>query len=267
MQITTDILYPALGTALPNMHNVRFPKIQGALGHVYFVDQDKKQYVVKFNPQHLVLKNVQVANIFQEHNIPAPASRACARYDTWMEVYPQIQGRTLFERIGDGLPSDKVREIYQEILTHFAKMEDINFQKLSHLECRHFHQVARYNVSDTNNAVTARIIQGLVRVLNIGKKQDTGLYHAGITPKNVILSPDDRFAGFIDLDEAAICNKNYAFGSMATKYAQLGYDIRELFDYYERLTGKKLDRRRISAMADLNNIGKCILGKTARRSR
>ena len=94
---------------------------------------------------------------------------------------------------------------------------------------------------------------------NYGNPKDIAIFHSDITPKNTVVSTDGHLVGFLDLDSAAISNINYAFGTMAAKYQQLGFNISELYDYFEGISDTKLNRTRINALANINNIAKKML--------
>jgi hypothetical protein len=48
---------------------------------------------------------------------------------------------------------------------------------------------------------------------------------------------------------------------MAAKYQQMGFDISELCDYFEKISNIKLNRTRISTIANANSFAKKMLWK------
>ena len=96
-------------------------------------------------------------------------------------------------------------------------------------------------------------------IVGIYNSDDYGIYHCGMTPKNVILDSDKKFHALLDLDEIAIADRNYAFAMMAAKYQKSGHNIMDLIQYYEEQTGIKLDHKKIKRIVETVNIGKHIL--------
>ena len=260
--MTTNIeksYHNAILAFYPDAINLRQPTIRGTQQNVIFADTASGTRVFKFSNAETVYKNRYISQLFLKHSIPVPDVTARKYNGLYFEDYPQLAGHTLYEHIGKGMEPAKVQQIYREILNYFAKMDSIPPNALYNFSNKDIHIISRNHIAGVNNKTLAQICMVAVYLLNIGNKSDKGIYHSDITAKNVIVSPDGHLIGFLDLDTIGVGDKNYAFGAMAIKYQQLGLDITELFDYYERISGKKLNRRRILAMAHINNFGKKIL--------
>lgn len=247
--------------------NIREPRIRGSQRNVLFADTPDGARVFKFSSPELVVKDEKISNQYKMAGIPVPNITSHQYRGLSFEEYPIIPGRTLYEAIGDGIGADDIRRIYRQILDNFAKMARVRAGSLPHENINLAHYVARENVSTANNRTLGNVIWMLVYLMNLGADKNIGLFHFDITPKNVIISDDGHLAGFIDIETVGICNKNFAFGMMAAKYQQLGFDINELVDYYENITGDKLNRTRIATISNLSNAGKAFLWKNAQRKR
>lgn len=257
--------FSAIRSVIPYAYDIKSPKVRGNLNSVFIAQTQEETYICKFNHKHLAEKNAAASKMMIAHGIPVPKISIHSYRGSWFEIYRMIPGQTLYEHVGAGLPADKIRKIYDDILKYFARMSKINPSPLYKLECKYTHQVAKTNVADANNALLAQIVSGGVRLMNVGRTRNHGVYHTGITPKNVIISPDGNFAGFVDLDEVAICDIHYAFGTMASKYQQLGGNINDLITQYETISNQTLNRDRITAMVNINNFGKRMLWANARK--
>lgn len=258
---------PIIKKAFPEVYGIRFPNVRGALNSVIIANTDDGEYVCKFNHRDLAIKNMEVGHIFNDNGIKVPEIKVYSYNNQCFEAYKIIPGKTLFEHIGYGLSEEKTKAVFRELLGQFAKMSKINPDLVFSQKYKHTYQVAKTNIADVNNRVLGFMFGGAVRLINKSTKESQGLYHCGITPKNVILDNNGNFVSLVDLDEIAIADKSYAFGAMATKYQQLGFDITELLDLYENTTKQKLDRNRIQFMANLNNLGKRVLWKQAHSGR
>lgn len=260
-------VYNVVNNLFFNANNICRPKILGSQQNVYFLDNANDTFAFKFSTRELVQKNAHVSQIFHSAGIPVPIISPMEHDGTWFEMYKHIPGKTLYELVGENMDSDKIRTAYHDITHAFAKMTNLGLHSLPQIKYNYVYKVARKNITVANNAVIGAVFGQLVRALNQGQHKDSGLYHACMTPKNLVVSDDGHLRAILDIDEAAICNKNYAFAMMASKYRQLGFDERELMEYYENISGDKLNHRRISAMINMTDFGKHLLWKNARHIR
>ncbi len=239
--------------------HIERPEVSGSQNNVFFVDTNDGRFVVKFNYQPLVMKNMVVSRLFEERGIPAPKIHVGNIDGQWYETYPMVQGQTLHQAIGKGMTRSCIKQAYNDILIYFSQMDGIPATALKDQQCRYVHQVAEYNIRNANGGAVAKIFTPLVRMLNAGREKDIGIYHFDITPKNVIVSERGEFQTFIDLDSVALCNRNFALGALAAKYQMLGMSTKYLYDINDALSDRHADRGRINAMLRLNNMGKCLL--------
>lgn len=262
-----DIFRRAILDRYPNAQNLRVPDVCGTKNNVIFADVGSKTYVFKFGDPVIIRKNAYISQIYRESKIPVPHIKACQYKNVYFEEYEMLAGKTLFEAVRDGMSGDKIKQIYREILDNMAKMRNVSPHLLDNHPYKNVHVVAREHVAGVNNATLGKICMALVYMLNCGAKKDNAIFHSDITPKNTVVSDDGHLVGFLDIDSVAVGNINYMFGAMAIKYQQLGLDITELFDYYEKISDTKLNRARIRAMANANNFGKKMLWMHAQRKR
>lgn len=253
--------------ALPNAYSIRQPQIPGSLRSVFLTDEGNETYVYKFNHFEMGIKNVVVSTLMREQGIHVPNVCLLKQNGHYIEKYNIIPGKTLYEHIGAGMPDDKIRTIFYEAVDSFVKMSNINAAILECYPCARVDQIAKQNVSDVNGFIAAKLVSSAIRLANKCDTKDLGLYHTNITPKNIIVSPDGHLAGIIDMDEVALCDKNYAFASMAAKYQQLNFNIDELVDRYEQMSLQPLNRTKIAKIANLNNIVKNILWRLSQNKK
>lgn len=259
--------FSIIRSVIPYAYDIKQPKVQGSLRSVFIVKSIDGTFVCKFNHRDLALKNAAVSKVFNEAGINVPNMSVAQHDGTWMEVYKLIPGKTLYEHVGAGLSDEKLQYIYHSIVDYFAKMDALSPAELNGQRINLTHQVAKINISDTNNAVFGTLFSGAVRLMNNYGRDTIGLYHCGMTPKNIILDDNAEFSGFVDMDEAAVADKNYAFGMMAAKYKQLGHNPMDLVYYYEDISGNKLNHKKIKKITDLTNLGKSILWHSAGHSK
>jgi len=259
--------FPAIRSIVPYVRNIQVPRIQGSQKNVFVVNSLDGTFICKFNCQELAKKNAVVSQALINAGIRVPDIKLGKNEEYWLEVYPIIDGKTLYEHIGNGLSGEKIQYIYHDIVYNFSKMDSICINLLENTKTRYIHQVARRNISDVNNKLFGFVFSETVKQMNKCPIADIGVYHCCLTPKNIIVDENEKLAGFVDLDEIAIADKNYAFGMMAAKYQQVGQNPMDLVDYYENISGNKLNRKKIQKVINLTNIGKSILWHNANKKK
>jgi len=253
----------AIYHAFHGVIDVRYPNIRGAQNNLFFVKTNECEYVAKLGSRDMVIKNCAAGRLFAANNIPVPDIKISTYDGKWIEAYPMIPGRTLFERIRSGMPESLVKRAYTDILTHFAAMEQIQTKQFAtDSKARRIYDMAHENIKHTNGRVMASVMRTAAYMLNCGRRQNTGLYHTDITPKNVIVDEKGRLVSFLDLDGITLCNRHFAFAVLADKWTELGFDTRELFDKYEYISGRPLNRPRITTMLNIVHFGKYLMYHT-----
>ena len=259
--------FSAVRSVIPYAFDICQPRIQGSLRSVFIVKSADGDFICKFNHREMAIKNATVASVLLDHGVPAPQISVHNYKEFWFELYPMIRGQTLYEYVGQGMNYIKMQHAYKSLVDGFARMDEINVSALNDLKYKYTHQVAKQNITDTNNRIMANVFSGAVRLMNRGTNAHMGVYHCGITPKNVILDENGKFAALLDLDEVAIADINYAFAMMAGKYQKIGNNPMDLVDYYECRTGRKLNHKKIQKLANLTNVGKYLLWHNAKHNR
>lgn len=253
------VVEATIKSIMPSARDIRMPEICGSQKSVCITDSDLGKYVHKFSHRKLALKNALVAGMLNSVGVPVPRVGVYEYHGNWVELYPFVHGKTLYECVGDGMPEESIRNVYGQLAEMFARMDKVNFSLIDGYKYSHVGQVTLSTVTDVNNAFMGNIYAGAVWMLNRGRAENRGLYHCGMTPKNVVMADSGRVAALVDMDEVAIADKNYAFSMMAAKYQQFGFNISDLMDVYENISGHELNRRRVKMMCDITNFGKRVM--------
>ncbi|MCM1294295.1 MAG: phosphotransferase [Muribaculaceae bacterium] len=254
-----EIIYQTL----PRTNYIWTPAVPGAKQNVVLArEPGGDTYAFKFTDQNYAIRNASIAQALRDAGIPVPNIIAMQFDNQWFEIYPAINGQTLYECVGDGISHTELVGIYTQLLKIFEKMSQIDSDAVNFGTLRHAHQIAYRDTKKTNNVFFGRLVSGAVQLMNIGPRNNTGLYHHGMTPKNIIISNRGEIAGILDIDEAGICNRNYALGVMLAKAKLIGMDTKSLCDEYERTTGQHINRLHLSAVIAVQNFGRNILYRT-----
>lgn len=254
-----DIVYQTL----PRANCVWTPAVSGAKRNVVLASAPNDgAYVFKFTDKNYAIRNENIASALRDAGIPAPEIIAHEYNEQWFEMYPEIHGQTLYECVGNGVSHTELTKVYVKLLKLFEKMSQIDFANIDFCDLKYAHQTARLDTTKTNNAFMGNIVGSAVRIMNIGPHSSKGLYHHGMTPKNVMISNRGEIAGVLDIDEAGVCNINYALGVMLAKAKLIGMDVNALCREYELISGQRINHSQISAIIGIQNFGRNILYKT-----
>lgn len=243
--------------------DISAPNNSGTQNNVYFVNTNDGDFVAKFGCRDMVFKNCFIGRQAARHGIAVPDTSIAEYKGNWIEKYPMIVGKTLFEHIRDGMSEPVVRLTFENMLTQFVRMGDIDASKIcSDNKCITIHNAAYEHARNSNGAAFATFVRPILYMLNRGRSYNSGLYHSDLTPKNVIVNEKGNIISIIDLDSMAICNRDFAFSALADKWCNLGFNPHELYDKYEYLLGQPVNRARISSMLRTIHLGKYLMFKT-----
>lgn len=262
----TEQVFESYKTAIYNtFHDVvdiTYPALRGSQNNLLFVKTAGGDFVAKFNTRDMVIKNHDVSSFARKNGILAPDISVRNYDDMWFECYPLVRGKTLFERIGDGMPTCAIKRAFDEMLVQFTYMDALPVKSIHSNKCINVRRMTYQHVKNANNVFLAHVLSTFVYCMNYGAARDSGLYHVDISPKNVVVDENGKLISLLDMDSMAICDCNYAFGALADKWASLGFNVNELYDKYEDMTCRKLNRGRINVMLNMLHLGKHIMFRT-----
>lgn len=252
----------AISHVLRGVYQIKTPTISGTQRNVFFVKTSEGDFVAKFGCRDIVFKNCFVAHLASRHGIFVPDISMAEYKGQWIEIYPMFPEKTLFEHIREGMSEKTVRLAFENMLTQFVRMGSIQVPKnQQENKSLHIHNSTYEHTKNTNGTAMAMTLRPIVYMLNRGRDRNIGLYHSDMTTKNVIVNEKGSIVSIIDLDSMAICNRDYAFGAMADKWCELGFNLHELYDKYEYLADQPINRMRINSMLRTIHLGKYLMFK------
>ena len=241
--------------------NVCEPQNTGTQHNLLMADTYNGKMAFKFNEYNIVQKNAAVSHIYNTRGIHVPDVKIAQSDDLFFETYRILDGITLAQAIKDGIGAQQIQNIYANIMALFAKMDRVYPSTLPQNEMNYVHNIGASYVANTIGRPASWLIKPLLKSVNRGPERDISVYHTGITPKNTIVSNDGHFVGFVDLDEACICNKNYAFAMMAAKYQEIGFDYTDLIKLYESVGRGKINREMVRKLVNASTAIKRTMWK------
>lgn len=195
-------------TIYPDMINISKPVTLGCIRSVYIVEDPKGKFICRFVDQNAAKHNLKASKTLRAYGIPVPDVQIYAFDGSWCETYPFIPGKTFHERLLEGLPKEKIDDIYQQIFNISYKISEIPYDD-------------SFNVS---MPFATKIIHS---GLSLFSSEKTVLIHSDLHAKNVILDDNDNVSGILDLDTVSP-DKLTVANAITMRDAQqvYGYDIK-----------------------------------------
>lgn len=215
----------------PDAITIVKPIVPGMIHNVYIVECTKNKYVCRFSEKKVAKHNLLVSKILKTHNIEAPRVSLHNYGGRYCETYPFIPGKTLYERLQEGLSSDKLDCIYHQIFDISYKIENILCGEIPEIPMPVFSKFLRETVS----------------FLNPSEKK---LCHTDLNAKNIVLDKDDNVHAILDLD--SVCHEyasvaHYIIMKDAKTY---GYDINKLSALSKDVDVNSITMRLLSLLSE-----------------
>ena len=160
----------------PNAQNLRTPDTPGSQNNVIFADVNNKTYVFKFGNINQIKKNIEVSKLYKLRKIPCPEIKLGEYDGLFFEEYEMLPGITLHEAVKNGLPADKIKQIYCEIIDNIVKMGRIPGAHLVNTKNIYVHQCAKEHITNVNGSVLGYICMAAVYTMNIGDKKHRKIF-------------------------------------------------------------------------------------------
>ena len=208
----------------PDAISVVKPITVGKVHDVYIAECKNNKYICRFSDKITAEHNLYISKILQKYDIPVPKVSIYDCDDCWCESYPFVEGKTLHERLLEGLSDEKLDVVYNQIWNLSCKISNIPYNKKFDAPVPFISKCSRKAIS----------------LINLSQKK---LCHADLHAKNVILDESDNVRALIDLDSIAPEYLSVAYFTIMKDAVSYGYDINKLKLFYETLNIKKLRKQ------------------------
>lgn len=195
----------------PDVININKPCIQGNVHDIYIATTNKNKFVCRFSDERMAKHNCQVSQLLTQHNIPVPRVTIYRCGMEYCETYPFVEGKTLHERLIEGMPSEKVVRAYLQILDLSREISKIPFE----------------SVTKTKISITTKICAKFFSILNYS---NIALCHTDLHAKNVILDNNDNIKAILDLDGVYPEHTVVPLINTVANAKSYNYDIQNLTD-------------------------------------
>jgi len=113
----------------PEYLKIERPKILGKIHDIYIVTCPTQKIVFRFSTEQLAYHNQFASRFLKNTKVKTP-NISVYRFDSdYCEVYPFISGKTLYERIQEGISKEKLDKIYIDIIKYLSDISSIKIDK------------------------------------------------------------------------------------------------------------------------------------------
>lgn len=228
----------------PDATNIDKPCIQGYDHDIYIVTTNKNKFVCRFSDEQMAQHNYYASKLLTQYNIPVPRVSIYKCGTEYCETYPFIEGKTLHERLTEGMSYEKISDVYSQIFDISRKISKVPFE----------------SITTTKRPITTKIHANFFNFFNYSK---VALCHTDLHAKNIILDDTDNIKAILDLD--SFYPEHTAIPVIVTvaDAKSYGYKIQNLADicYKENIKQKIFPiETQIKIYNTVKNTTKKILG-------
>lgn len=208
----------AIKQVYKNAESISGIKIAGYVHDVYVVEDSGQKYICRFSDKTTAQYDLHISKLLLSNNIPVPNISVHNFQDLYFETYNFINGKTLYERITEGISDEAKGKIYKQLFNWSLKISGIPYSP----------------IKNPKESVWIKCIKYLFCLTNPHEKPV--LCHFDLHEKNVILDENDNVKALIDLDSVNLYTPTFAFTSMMAHAKRHGYTPDELITKYEQIT-------------------------------
>ena len=194
-----------------DVQSITVPAVSGFVHNVYIVKSADKKYICRFSDKTTAEHNFRISKLLLSYNINVPDISINKFGDMYYEVYPFIKGKTLHERILEGMSDEAKDKVYEQLFNLSYRIAAVQYEP---------------NSIPRNNNMLAKIVTKIFDKLNAHEPKV--LTHTDLNAKNIILDEEDNISALLDLDSITDRSFSAAFVSMRSCAKAAGYTPKKL---------------------------------------
>lgn len=192
------------------------PITVGLMHDIYITESQNQKFVCRFSDKIVAQHNLEISKLLNQYGIPAPKVSIHNCGDCWCETYPFIPGKTLHERILEGLSDEKLDAVYHQMFDISYKISEIPYK----------------NIKPIPMPFVSKFLRKSISCLNLSQKK---LCHTDLHAKNIILDEQDNVRAILDLDAFYTESMTVAYFVMLKDSQTYGYDLNRLNEILNKL--------------------------------
>lgn len=246
--LSNKFYHAAIKSVFPDVNKIETPVNSGAIATVFICHTNCGIRVCRFNEKQIILRNQKTSKILCDYGVPIKRTSVYEYNGQYFESYAFDPHQTLKEVLPE-MSSNEIFDAYKSALNILAHLVSFPIQKFSKIDNPYFTDVYALAVPRCiNNSVMQCVYRMFYKCFSGGKNMY--VVHPDLTPANMLIADDHRrIVRLIDLDTVSICNENVAVFGMLRLYPLS--NIKELIEYYQDISGHKLNYPEIICMLKL----------------
>ncbi|MCQ2574898.1 MAG: phosphotransferase [Alphaproteobacteria bacterium] len=199
---------------VPDFITIERPEIMGKMHNIRIVTSPTQKLVFRFSTKALSNHNLLASKLLKNTNIKTPDVSIYKYGSEYCEVYPFIPGKTLYERIQEGIPQDKLDQVYKDLIRW--SYEVFVAQSNKKIDTRLKTPIVQ------QQTIERTFIDKYFRAIN---KNNKSICHTDLQTKNILLDNEDKLYGILDLDNITIDYLSTSLLRLINDADKNGYNI------------------------------------------
>jgi len=247
-KLSEEFCCKVIRDSFPGAKEIRIPSVPGHVAKVFIFDVDNTSCVCRFNEKSLVLRNQKLTKMLCDYGIPIKQTQAHVYQEQYFESYEYDPHKTLAECETE-MSDDEIINAYKSALRIQAHLALFPLQQFNQIDKSHFMDVYKITMTKCiNNYMMQYLYRAVYKHFSVGKNMCVA--HTDLIPANMLVSDNHNdIVRLVDFDAISICNENMAVFSALRLYPLS--NAKELVEYYQDISGHKLNYREIMFMLKL----------------
>lgn len=160
------------------------------------------------------MHNENVSKVLTKHGFNVPKTQVIKINSEFCEVYPFIEGTTLFERsLNHDISPEKIRKIYKQMIDILYELRTIPCYEIN-------------EEYDKCQPLLHRIVHEYFKDINQSKNT---VCHYDLTDKNILLDNQNNICGILDLDSVIKGSFELSLIRLAVESFHQGLDLKDIY--------------------------------------
>ena len=194
------------------------PEVAGKTHPVYIAETDAEKTVFRFSSRDCAVANSSNSALLNDYGVPVPQIHIYRINGEYCEVYPLVNGKTLFEKISnEQITKEQLYRVFQQMVGFSSKIACIPFKNYNHF-CHMNPQVLKAHY-----------------MFQLFQPMPLQLSHTDFNMQNTILDENNNIIALLDLDGVTPAHYNTMFGRICLCAKQAGLDVNKICSWYPQV--------------------------------
>ncbi len=245
----TNFFHTVIKKTCPNVTDIKRIDSCAPNKPIFLAETLKSTPIVfKFVDSRIAMRDRFVSDRLAAKKLPILRIKISGYEAQWYETYKFNPCCTLDEYIKQNLDDDRIIKTYKQVLDVQAQIAESCLDDAGSNTGKYFLDTYKITAPRTRSKILTDVYSIVIKYLS--QRHNLRLLHNDLNRKNILCNPDGSLNQIIDITGVSLASEEFAMISLLCHFP-LPDASDELIDYYNKITGRKLDRRFIHAGVNL----------------